>query len=127
MAARRQGKLSVSDMERMCKAAQMKPAKRDRYQGYDIYVSDGFSEKPWIHYQKFLMEEDGFPNGCYCTIWFATERGSDRIENLGQPLLFDAYHDLELGELRRHWGRVNKALGEARAMIDQKRKVRLDA
>lgn len=107
-------------LERIVREAGMRPERRDSYRDHDIFISDGFSQSPHQAYRRFGIEPDEFPRGMYVTLWWI----SKRVEELdfGQPLFFDALHNMELDIVTRKHARINRALAEARGFIDRRRK-----
>lgn len=114
-----------ADIERMCRRAGMTPAERTTYKGREIFVADGFSSVPQHHYKRFGVDPEDFPKGAYCTLWFVG-KGEDKLD-VGLPLLFKADHNPGMTSATRRTGRINRALTDARAFIDQRELVRLHA
>ena len=104
--------LNKSTMERMCRDAGMVPEKRVTIDGREVFIADGFSKVPHFTYGKFGVEKDEFPDGAFCTIWFASIK-EDKVD-VGCPMFFEKNHNPELmGSARQH-ARINAAIKHAR-------------
>lgn len=99
-------------MERICRSVGMRPAKRLKVHGVDVYIADGFSPIPHITFQKFgKSDPKEFPEGAYVTL-FMTE-GLPRGRNMAAPLFFDA----ALIASKNENARVNATVKEAEKYI----------
>ena len=109
------------DLEKMMTRAQMRPEIRENYKGYTIFVGDGFSDKPWVHYMKFGVDKEDFDNGAYCTMWLIGEGEKIRF---GSGLLFDRDHDPFLTDDGRKQARVRTAMLNAVKHVDMLEKAK---
>lgn len=100
----------------------MSPASKEYTTRGEIFIADGFSAHPEIAFQKFGVKRGDFSFGCFCTMWSISD--GDRIV-AGQPLLFDAMHDIGKGwsaETKKK-ARINAALQCARTFILDRERV----
>ncbi len=107
-------------MERICRAAGMRPEKRTRHGDYEIFIADGFSLPPHKAYRRFGIEPEDFPMGMYCTLWWTGM--SERLDT-GQPLFFDAFHDNQYDQATRKAARINRALKEAQGFLERRKRL----
>ena len=107
--------LDVDHVIPMLEAAQMKQAAKSTFRGYSILIADGFSKTPELHYKRFGVDEDEFPNGAYCTIWFISR--DDHKIDCGAPLIFDADHNPGWEASFKEKARINTARKAAEGFI----------
>lgn len=101
-------------MERICRSVGMRPAKRMKIHGVDVYIADGFSPIPHITFQRFGRSDPSeFPQGAYVTL-FMTE-GLPRGRNMAVPMFFDA----ALIASKNEHARLNTAAKEAEKYISK--------
>ena len=112
---------SREDLEKLMTKAQMRPELRENYKGYTIFIGDGFSEKPWVHYMKFGVSKEDFDNGAFCTMWLIGEGENIRF---GSGLLFDRDHDMWLTEEGKKDARVRTAIQNAVQHVDMLEKAK---
>jgi len=112
-------------IEKACRKAGLQPARRENRNGYDIFIADGFSDKPFPTFKRFGVEKTDFPLGAYCTIWFVA-KGEDQFD-VGQPLLFERNHDPQYDTKTKRKARINTARREAYGFLETRKRVRLDA
>lgn len=112
-------------IENACRKAGLTPATREKRGDYDIFIADGFSEKPYPTFKRFGVEKHEFPNGAFCTIWFVA-KGEDKFD-VGQPLLFEPDHDPQYDKNTKRTARINTAKAEAHGFLNTRKKVKLDA
>lgn len=107
------GKITKTDMERICRSAAMPPVHRDTLSdGREIFIADGFSLPPhWMH-RHFGIAPKDFPYGCYATMWWAA-RGDEELD-VGAPLYFDINHDPSLPRESKQRARINAAIKHAK-------------
>ena len=96
-------------MERMCRAAGLEPASRDKVGQHEIFVADGFSKSPGISFQKFGASIGDPP--AYITLWFAS-KGMDDLD-IGRALFFE-----EKDNTGGKRGRINAALKDAKESLE---------
>lgn len=104
-------------IESMCRKAGMKPFERRQLRDYDLLISDGFSMPPHYTYQRFGVDPDDFPNGCYVTFWWLM-KGEDNMF-AAHPLFCDIYHDMEYDKETKHRMRLNSAVEDAENFLKQ--------
>lgn len=105
-------KVTPTDMERICRSVGMRPAKRLKVHGVDVFVADGFSPIPHITFQRFgKSDPEEFPQGAFVTL-FMTE-GLPRGRNMAVPMFFDA----ALIASKNENGRVNATVKAAEQYI----------
>lgn len=109
---------------RMCAAAGLSPEVREKLRGYDLFIADGFSMIPEVHYRRFGVVKGDFPNGAYVTLYFLA-KGEDKFD-VGVPLLFDAFHNPEFGGdlVTKKRARINTARLEAEGFVKARERVR---
>lgn len=105
-------------IETICRRAGMKPEARTKYKDYEIFVADGFSLPPHRNFQRFGVEPLDFSSGMYATLWWVSKK-AEQLDT-GQPLFFDAMHDREYDLATKKRGRVNAAIKEATAFLNQR-------
>lgn len=104
-------------MERICRAAGMRPAKRLKVHGVDVYIADGFSAIPHVTFQRFgITDPAEFPYGAYATFFFT--EGLPKGKNGGMPLFFNALDAKSRNELAR----MNATEAEAVKFITARKK-----
>lgn len=107
------GRITKTDMERMCRNAAMLPVHRATFDdGREIFIADGFSLPPHFAHRHFGVEPKDFPYGCYATMWWAA-KGEDEL-HIGAPLYFDIAHDPSLPRESKQRARVNAAVKHAK-------------
>lgn len=110
--------ITKDDMERMCRAAGMRPEKRMAIEDRELFIADGFSAPPHTKFRRFDVGPGEFPMGCYVTIWWL---GKDENLEVGLPMIFDAFHDKELGHGFRKQARINRAIREAGGFLRRRK------
>lgn len=108
-------------IERMCRKAGMRPVKRDRIDGAEVFIADGFAATPHVTFAKFGIEPKDFPGGCYATLWWVS-RKEDKLD-IGQPLFFELLHNPEYGNGSKQIARINAAMNEARTFLKRRNKM----
>ena len=107
-------RVTPADMERICRSVGMRPAKRMKIHGVDVYIADGFSAMPHVTFQRFGKSDPAeFPMGAYVTL-FMTE-GLPRGRNMAVPMFFDA----ALIASKNEHARVNAAAKDAAKYISK--------
>lgn len=109
-------------MEDMCRAAGMKPVQRTSIDGVEIFIADGSCATPAVTFQKFGVDADDFPGGCYATMWWAAYK--DEKLDVGRPLFFDLFHNPEFSSTSKQYARINAAVNDAKTFLDRRKKVR---
>lgn len=112
-------------IETMCRAAGLKPVERRTFDQIDVVVADGYVSQPHITFQKFNVEKNDFPLGCYGTFWWAL-RADERML-VAYPMFFDALHDMNIPRPDRQAARVETAFQNAEAFITEHRDTLIDA
>lgn len=106
-------------VERMCRAAGMVPVRRTTIDGAEVFIADGFAANPSITFQKFGIEQNDFPGGCFATLWWVS-RQEDKLD-IGQPLFFELFHDRHMSSEGKQYARVNSAVNEAKKFLDRRK------
>lgn len=117
--------MKKNKIESICRAGGMRPVKRDKFDGAEIFIADGFSEWPHQNYRRLGLGPDVFIGGCYVTLWWVS-KGEEDLD-IGQPLFFERYHDGGYTETSKQLARINTANETAKAYLEKRKKVRLDA
>jgi hypothetical protein len=112
--------MKKNKIERICRAAGMKPVSRANIEGVEVFIADGFSLPPHRAYWRFNIEPMEFPKGMYVTLWWAS-KGDENLDT-GQPLFFDVFHNPEYGNGSKQLARVNAAMKEAKSFLDRRKK-----
>ena len=112
--------IGKNKIERICRAAGMKPVSRDNIRGVEVFIADGFSLMPHNNFRRFGIEPTDFPHGMYATLWWAS-KGDEKLDT-GQPLFFDVMHDPSVAIHDKQRARINAALKSAREFINRRRK-----
>jgi hypothetical protein len=115
-------KLDRDTLSRCCRKAGLREEKRMLVDGYELFIADGFSSKPYPTFQRFDVAPDEFPHGCYVTFW-AVGRGEEHIE-FAVPMFFDPYHNPSLPDSARKQARINKAVHDCTMFLKKRKKVR---
>lgn len=71
--------LTKNTLARMCAMAGMQPEVRTNYKQYDVFIADGFTDRPGVVLKKFGVGPEDYPFGAYITMW-AVAKGEDHIE-----------------------------------------------
>lgn len=116
--------IGKGSIERICRSAGMLPAKRDKIDGVEVFIADGFAANPSVTFKTFGVESKDFPFGCFATLWWVS-RGDEKLDT-GQPLFFDAFHDSQYSPASKKLARINTALQEAAAFLKRRKKARLN-
>lgn len=93
----------------------MKPERRAKINGYEIFIADGFSKVPHFTYGSLGAEPGEFPNGAFCTLWF-TVKGEENLD-VGLPMFFEKDHDPHFDEQTKKQARLNTAFKQAESVI----------
>lgn len=110
--------MDKSKIESICERAGMKPAKRERWRDYEIFVADGFSLPPHRSFQRFGVDANDFPSGMYATLWWVSKK-TEKLDT-GQPIFFDAFHNPEYSLPNKKAARINTALREAEGFLKRR-------
>lgn len=111
-------RITPTDMERICRSVGMRPAKRMKIHGVDVYIADGFSPIPHVTFQRFGKSDPAeFPCGAYVTL-FMTE-GLPRGRNAALPMFFDA----ALIPSKNEVARMNATIAVAEKFIASRKKL----
>lgn len=102
-------------IESICRKSGMVPVSRDRIDGTEVFIADGFNAHPGIAFKRFGVDPGDFPGGCYATLWWIS-RKEDELD-VGQPLFFKLLHNPELTSEGKKRARINAAKAEARTFI----------
>jgi hypothetical protein len=108
--------MNKEGLERMFRAAGLKPEKRLREGDYDIFIGDGFSPPPHVAYLRFGVEPTDYSFGCYVTFYWI---GKDEKLYFGRPLFFEAFHDPNLDLASKKKARIAAAVKDARREINR--------
>jgi hypothetical protein len=111
-------KLNKANVIRMMAKAGIEPALRETYRGFDIFIGDGFTDKPAVTLRRFGVEEGAFPNGAYVTAWFVA-KGEDYFE-IGAVIPFDRFHDFHMDPFTKAQARVNRAKSIAQDFVNRR-------
>lgn len=111
-------------IEKMCRAAGMVPVARMNIDGIEVFIADGFSPIPSIAFQKFGIEPQDFPGGCFGTMWFASCR-EDKLD-FGRPLFMDVLHNPELSPRAKKHARIRAAAEDAKINLDRRKRAHLN-
>lgn len=116
--------IGKNKIEKMCREAGMKPARRATIDGVEVFIADGFSAPPHWAFRKFGINHSEFPMGMYVTLWWAS-KGDEKLDT-GQPLFFEPFHNPEIGQGSRKLARINAAMKEAKDFLDLRKRQRLN-
>jgi hypothetical protein len=111
-------------IEQMCRAAGMVPVARVKIDGTEVFIADGFSAIPSISFQKFGIEPEDFPGGCFGTMWWAACR-EDKLD-FGRPMFFDRLHNVELSTKSKQLARIRAAADDAKVNLDRRKRAHLN-
>ena len=111
--------IGKNKIESMCRLAGMIPAKRDKFDGAEVFIADGFSAPPHAAHRRFGIEAKEFPFGMFVTLWWVS-KGDEKLD-IGQPMFFDAFHDAGRSAEGKKHGRVNAALAEAKNFLQRRK------
>ena len=98
----------------------LRPEGMFTYKGREIFIAE----------TDLNLEDPTCPWGYYETAWFTTHPNDPEKLDIGQPIIFDAFHDTDenWSQETKRQARVNTAANAAKAWIDKNIKVgRLDA
>jgi hypothetical protein len=116
---KKQFKLTKESFARMCANADIKPVHREAYKNYDILIGDGRVANPDVVLQRFGIEKDDFPLGCFCTVWCVAK---DEKIALAGVLPIRLTHDILYDENSKRMARVAAGVVTARKHIDTMRR-----
>lgn len=111
-------------IERICRDAGMVPAMRDRINGAEVFIADGFSTPPHMAYRRFGIGPQQFPGGMFVTLWWAS-KGDEKLDT-GQPLFFEAFHDPQYSRADKKRARINSARQAAKDFLASRKRARLN-
>lgn len=103
--------MKISVIEEACRKAGLKPVHREKMEGFDVFIADGFSKPPHTAFHRFGIDKHDFIFGCWVTMW-ALARGDDHFQ-LAAPVFFEKNHDPEYDDAMRERMRVNSAMQDA--------------
>lgn len=114
--------LKRAQLEEMLANAQMSPEIKETHKGWHIFIGDGFSMSPEVHYQRFGAEAGDFDFGAFCTVWLV---GPDAEKiTTGAGMLFDFQHDPHMTMDQKKQARIRTALNDAVNFIERLEKVK---
>lgn len=97
--------------EEISKAAQLTLERRQRIGDYELFIAAGESKPPHFRYQRFGVEPDEFPEGCFVTMaWLM--KGENKLL-IAWPTFFKKNHDPYLSEAGKKLARINRAIRDA--------------
>lgn len=111
-------KLSKDKIERMCRAAGMKPVERAQFQGHELFIADGFSAPPHWRFRHFGVGPHMYPLGAYMTLWWVS-KGEENMD-AGAMIHCDALHDPGYSKKDKQKLRVNTAVMEATKFLERR-------
>lgn len=115
-------KLKREQLEDMLANAQMRPEVKETHKGWHIFVGDGFSMSPEVHYKRFGAEPGDFDFGAYCTMWVVGPSAEKLTTGAG--MLFDFGHDPHLDQDQKKEARIRTAINDAVTFIERLEKVK---
>jgi hypothetical protein len=111
-------KLNKDNVIRMLAKAGITPALREKYQGFDIFIGDGFTDAPDLVLKRFGVEPGAFPHGAYMAAWFVAK--GERHFEIGAIIPFDRFHDRHLDPYSKAQARVNRAKAAAMEFVNKR-------
>ena len=99
--------------------AGVKPIAREKIEGYDLYIGEGFSMMPHSSLRRFEIKPLDFPHGVYVTWWLI---GHDDKIDTGQPVFFDAMHNPEYSVDSKQGARINSVIKAAKNFIKYRKR-----
>lgn len=114
--------IDKAKIETICDAAQLSLERRQTVGEYELFIAAGESKPPHFRYQRFGIEPEDFPNGCFVTMsWLM--RGEDKLE-IAWPTFFEKNHDAYMTDLGRARARTNRAIKDAHEYLEMKKRAR---
>ena len=110
-------------IETICRNAGMVPVARDKIDGAEVFIADGFSTPPHVKQRRWL-EKNEFPWGCFVTLWWVS-KGDEKLDT-GQPIFFDAFHDSNMSLASKKIARINMAKQTALDFLRSRKRARLN-
>jgi hypothetical protein len=108
--------MNKDKVEQIFRDAGLQPEEKVHVRDYNVFIADGFALPPYSRLQRFGIETEDFPTGCYCTFWWA---GKDENLHAGRPLFFDPRHEPDYDLTTRKKARLSAALKDAEAHIEK--------
>ena len=112
--------MEKNSIERMCRAAGLRPERRERIRDQEVFIADGFSLMPHNAWRRFGVDEDEFKRGMFVTLWWLSK---DEKLDVGQPLFFAVDHNPELDVHSKKQARINAAIKTADKFLTARKKV----
>ena len=103
-------------IEEMCRAAGLTPEAKRTIRGKEVCIADGFSRTPAVTFKRLGVSPGEFPHGAYVTMWWLSKQEGALL--FGEPLFFDALHDLDIELSSRKRARINSAILRAQSVIE---------
>lgn len=113
-------KLTKQGIERICRAAGMKPAARARIGTAEVFIAEGRSSPPHLAYRRFGIGPEQFPGGMFVCLWWVSRR-EDKLDT-GSTLYFELLHDPQYSHADKRRARINAALDDAKTFLDRRKK-----
>lgn len=113
--------LTADGIAKMLDKAEMRPEAKETYKNFTIFIGDGFTNKPHVHFQKFGVNKDAYPMGAFGTIWLIGK--DDKIVG-GALQTHEPGHSFWLGEDEKKKWRVQEAMRVAKKHIDDAERIR---
>ena len=106
--------MNIEQYEEIFRKAGVKPVDRQKLEGYDLYIGEGFSLMPHNNYRRFEVGPQDFPHGVYITWWLL---GHDGKIDTGRPIFFDVLHNPEYGSADKQQSRINSVVKDAKTFL----------
>lgn len=107
-------------LDRILSAGPIKPAKREKILGTEVFVADGFVPPSMVRFlYRFNMHvtSEEYPFGCFATIWFIEEESG-----LATGIcIFEAFHDPGNSSEAKAEMRIKQSLSKAKAHIRRRK------
>jgi hypothetical protein len=115
-------RLDKAKIESICNAAQLRLERRQSIGEYELFIAAGESKPPHIRYQRFGVEPEEFPDGCFVTMsWLMKDE--DQLY-IAWPTFFAQNHDRYLTDAGRHQARINRAIRDAEEHLAARKRAR---
>jgi hypothetical protein len=115
-------RIDKAKAEEISTAAQLTLARRQRIGDYELFIATGESKPPHIRYQRFGIEPEEFPEGCFVTMsWLM--KGENQLL-IAWPTFFKKNHDPYLSEKGKERARINRAIKDAEEHLEARKRAR---
>lgn len=115
-------RIDKAKAEEISNNAQLTLERRQRIGDYELFIAAGESQPPHFRYQRFGVEPEEFPNGCFVTMSWLMQ-GEDKLL-IAWPTFYEKGHDPYLSEAGKKRARINRAIRDAEEHLEARKRAR---